>query len=379
MGILLIVSLLLGALVLLAAASQMKKVAGKAKDTGLLDAKGTHLPIQNVAWAVVLLMLASLVLVISRFDSPFGSSATGVDSLTANVKSGTTQQGKDDLWHGPDESTMPAGKAGELVKYGKELIAHTSKYLGPKGSVKSISNGMNCNNCHLDAGTRAWGNNYAAVYSTYPKFRERSGSTETIYKRVNDCFERSLNGQPLDTNSKEMKAIYAYIQWLGTGTARGGKPKGTGIVELAYMDRAADPEKGKAVYVAKCQSCHQADGQGTLNMDKTEYTYPPLWGKNSYNHGAGLYRLSRFAGYVKANMPLGATHQSPQLTDEEAWDVAAYVNSQPRPGKDLSADWPKIAAKPIDHPFGPFADGFDENQHKYGPFGPIKKKRNLQK
>jgi thiosulfate dehydrogenase len=82
---------------------------------------------------------------------------------------------------------------------------------------------------------------------------------------------------------------------------------------------------------------------------------------------------------VKANMPLGATHQSPQLTDEEAWDVAAYVNSQPRPGKDLGADWPKIAAKPIDHPFGPFADGFSENQHKYGPFGPIKAKRNSKK
>jgi thiosulfate dehydrogenase len=235
---------------------------------------------------------------------------------------------------------------------------------------------MNCNNCHLDAGTRAWGNNYAAVFSTYPKYRERSGSTETIYKRVNDCFERSLNGQPLDSNSKEMKAIYAYIKWLGTDIARGDKPKGSGIVELAYLDRAADPAKGKMVYDAKCRSCHQADGQGTLNTEGTEYAYPPLWGKNSYNHGAGLYRLSRFAGYVKANMPLGATHNSTQLSDEEAWDVAAYVNAQPRPGKDLSADWPKIAAKPIDHPFGPFADGFDEKQHKFGPFGPIKEKRN---
>jgi thiosulfate dehydrogenase len=77
-----------------------------------------------------------------------------------------------------------------------------------------------------------------------------------------------------------------------------------------------------------------------------------------------------------ANMPLGATHNRTQLSAEEAWDVAAYVNAQPRPGKDLSADWPKIAAKPIDHPFGPFADGFDAKQHKFGPFGPIKEKRN---
>jgi thiosulfate dehydrogenase len=103
--------------------------------------------------------------------------------------------------------------------------------------------------------------------------------------------------------------------------------------------------------------------------------YPPLWGSNSYNNGAGLYRLSRFAGYVKANMPLGATYATPQLTDEEAWDVAAYINSMYRPKKDLSNDWPDISKKPIDHPFGPFADGFSEEQHKIGPFIPIKEKR----
>jgi thiosulfate dehydrogenase len=74
---------------------------------------------------------------------------------------------------------------------------------------------------------------------------------------------------------------------------------------------------------------------------------------------------------VKYNMPLGASHDSPQLTDEEAWDVAAFINSQPRPKKDIHADWPDVSKKPIDHPFGPFADAFSETQHKYGPFGPI--------
>jgi len=86
----------------------------------------------------------------------------------------------------------------ELVVYGRELIAHTSNYLGPKGSVKQISNGMNCQNCHLNAGTQPWGNNYFAVQSTYPKFRARSGTKENQIKRVNDCFERSLNGKALD-------------------------------------------------------------------------------------------------------------------------------------------------------------------------------------
>jgi thiosulfate dehydrogenase len=209
------------------------------------------------------------------------------------------------------------------------------------------------------------------VWSTYPKFRARSGGTETVAKRVNDCFERSLNGTALDTNGLEMQAILAYIEWLGTGIAKEVKPKGSGIIELAFLDRPADPETGKAVFDAKCASCHGTNGQGILQDDGRTYQYPPLWGAHSYNHGAGLYRLGRFAGYVKANMPQGATWNAPLLTDEEAWDVAAYVNSMPRPEWDLSNDWPDISKKPVDHPFGPFADTLPEAQHKYGPFGPI--------
>lgn len=281
-----------------------------------------------------------------------------------------------ELWQAPNESLLINEANADEIKYGRELIQNTALYLGPNGTVKQISNGMNCQNCHLDAGTKAWGNNYAAVYSTYPKFRERSGALETIPKRVNDCFERSLNGQSLDTNSKEMLAIVAYIKWLGVGLNKGDKPAGSGIVEVPFLNRPASPEKGQLVYKAKCESCHQANGEGLLNADKNTYAFPPLWGEHSYNSGAGLYRLSRFAGYVKANMPLGASYNNPILSDEEAWDVAAFVNTQKRPSKDLSKDWPNIAGKPIDHPFGPFSDGFSEEQHKYGPFEPIKKKRN---
>ncbi|MFN4286585.1 MAG: c-type cytochrome [Lacibacter sp.] len=281
---------------------------------------------------------------------------------------------QEQVWTGPSANQIPyySRPDGPEIWYGRELIAHTAKYLGPKGSVMQISNGMNCQNCHLDAGTKPWGNNYGAVYSTYPKFRARSGTEETIYKRVNDCFERSLNGKALDTNGREMKAIYAFIKWLGEKVPKGTAPKGSGIEELKYLDRAADPVRGKAVYVQKCQTCHGANGEGMMGIDGNEYQYPPLWGPHSYNTGAGLYRLSRFAGYVKNNMPQGADYHNPQLSVEEAWDVAAFVNSQPRPVKDLSGDWPDISKKPVDHPFGPFADPFSEAQHKYGPFGPIK-------
>lgn len=278
-------------------------------------------------------------------------------------------------WEAPDTTLI----TDEAVRYGRQLIIHTSEYLGPNGKVKSISNGMNCQNCHLDAGTKIFGNNYSAVASTYPKFRARSGSIETIEKRVNDCIQRSLNGKPLDSLSREMRAIVAYFKWLGKDVPKGKKPDGSGLVELAYPERAADPEKGKASFAVKCISCHGLDGQGRKNAEGNGYTYPPLWGEHSYNTGAGLYRLSRFAGYVYANMPQGATHLRPLLTEEEAWDIAAYVNSQPRPEKDLLGDWPDISKKPVDHPFGPYADSFSELQHKYGPFGPIKKAQSAAK
>lgn len=277
-----------------------------------------------------------------------------------------------EYWTPPSESSLDGQPEKENVLYGKELIANTALYFGPKGKVNANStNGMNCQNCHLDAGTRVFGNNYSAVASTYPKYRARSGAKENIYKRVNDCFERSMNGKALDTNSKEMQAITAYIKWLGKDVEKGRKPEGSGLKDIALLDRACDPVKGKAIYIQKCQVCHSKEGEGQINPATGAFLYPPLWGPKSYNVGAGLYRISNFAKYVKYNMPLGSTHESTQLSDEEAWDIAAFVNSQEHPKKDMKKDWPKIVEKPFDHPFGPFADGFSEIQHKFGPYKPI--------
>lgn len=318
---------------------------------------------------VLLLALTTILLVVnpSLLQNPFEKKSGAVIVESKPI---------DEFWQAPDVSMIPAGEQGEAIRYGRELIVNTAEYLGPKGKILKMSNGMNCQNCHLNAGTKPFGNNYSAVASTYPKFRARSGSMETIEKRVNDCFERSLNGEALSTDSKEMKAIVAYIHWLGKDVPKGEVPKGAGLVELPFLNEAADPMKGKILYEEKCTSCHGKQGEGIKNSDGNTWTYPPLWGKESYNNGAGLYRLSRFAAYIKTNMPLGATVEAPQLSDEEAWHLAAYVNTMPRPSKDLSKDWPDIAKKPLDHPFGPFADGFDERQHKLGPFKPIQHKRN---
>lgn len=306
-----------------------------------------------------------------RENHPVDSNIIVLDSAvnsTIIIKGIDIEEGQ---WVAPDLTLEKDKALQEKLLYGQKLIQNTSIYLGPKGTVAQITNGMNCQNCHLNAGTQPWGNNYSAVNANYPKFRARSGTVETVFKRISDCFERSLNGKAPDSTSKEMVAMATYIKWLGKDVEKDKKPKGSGIYNLAFLDRAIDPEKGKLIYDLKCKSCHQSDGQGVMNDEKNAYTYPPLWGKNSYNSGAGLYRMSRFAGYVKANMPLGATYKNPQLTDEEAWDVAAFVNSQERPNKDLSKDWPDISKKTFDHPFGPFADSYKEKQHKYGPFKPI--------
>lgn len=330
--------------------------------------------IRSITRVLILLLVFVFALLLSVLYDKYGQN-TEAQNLLADFKKQKSEKKAEDYWISPDIATLDVNSDKDKILYGKDLIEHTAKYFGPQGIVsKNFTNGMNCQNCHLDAGTKVFGNNYSAVAATYPKYRARSGTVENIYKRINDCFERSLNGKPLDTLSNEMQAIKTYIYWLGKDVPKGEKPKGSGLKDLAFMDRAADPDKGKSIYMEKCQSCHQANGSGTLNADKTAYTYPPLWGPNSYNIGAGLYRISNFAKYIKYNMPLGADHKNPQLTDEEAWDLAAFVNSQPRPMKDLSKDWPKIEEKPIDHPFGPFADGFSEIQHKYGPFKPIKEK-----
>ena len=276
------------------------------------------------------------------------------------------------LWVGPGpEQIDTSTDSGKLIAYGRELIVNTARYLGPSGSVLQVSNGLNCQNCHLEAGTKPWGNNFGGVSSTYPRFRNRSGTVENIYRRINDCMERSMNGQVLDTLSREVQAMYAYFKWVGRDVKKGEKPPGTGLEQLPFLDRPADTLKGHMVYVEKCQLCHGPGGAGQLNPDGITYLYPPLWGPDSYTTAAGLYRIGRFAGYVYNNMPFGATWQARQLTVEQAWDVAAFVNSKPRPVRTFESDWPDISKKPYDHPFGPYTDGFSEAQHKYGPFGPI--------
>ena len=296
-----------------------------------------------------------------------------IPKLKENHPLAMTLKTDNPLWSAPDSNFIPDGDAGRLIRYGKLIIRHTSRFFGTAGSVGHLANNMNCGNCHLEAGTKPWAGNFGSVASLYPRFSDRKGSFETINQRIIDCFERSMNGEAPDSNSREMIAMNAYIEWIGKDVEKGKKPVGAGLEQLAYLNRPADTALGKTVYARKCSSCHGTRGEGLANEVAAGYKYPPLWGMASYNTAAGLYRLSKFAGFIKDNMPFGADYKNEQLSTEEAWDLAAFVNSQPRPVRKFKNDWPIITLKPVDLPEGPFSDSFPSSQHKFGPFAPIAK------
>jgi len=257
------------------------------------------------------------------------------------------------------------------IKYGYRLVRSTSEYFGPKGSIRRTTNGMDCQNCHRAGGTDPDAISLRSAYAHYPRRQRRSGMTERLEKRIADCFERSMNGIAPAEDSREMVAIVAYLRWLNDVTSSPDQREVQATNNLPFLDRPADLFRGKRVYSTNCATCHGSRGGGRLASGQMSYIYPPLWGKHSYNIGAGMYRLSNLARFIKNNMPLGASRTSPILSDADAWDVAAFIASQTRPAFDNAADWPNIAEKPIDHPFGPFADPFSESEHKYGPFKPI--------
>ena len=260
----------------------------------------------------------------------------------------------------------------EQVAYGRKLIMETADYLGPNTSNPYAGNNLDCNSCHLDGGSKPFAAPFVTVPSQFPQFRSRENKEGTIQERINGCMQRSMNGKPLPVDSEEMEAMVAYMEWLSLNKPRGEKVAGNKFLKVDYPDRAVDLKHGEKVYAQHCTTCHQANGQGQRNAGSNTYLYPPLWGPDSYNHGAGMHRVLTAAQFIKGNMPLGTTADEPLLSDEEAYDVAGYINSFDRPLKsNPEADFPDKKLKPMSTPYGPWADDFSALQHKYGPFQEI--------
>lgn len=261
------------------------------------------------------------------------------------------------------------------ANYGRELIQHTSRFLGPKGTVAQLTKTrMNCQNCHLAAGEKPYGISFRNTFTKYPEYRAREGVVISLEDRINNCFERPMNGAPLPPKSREMRALLSYFRLLSKGRVVGDELQGDSINELVkFPNRAADPKKGRALYLAKCSNCHGESGEGRLSQDNVEFLYPPLWGEESFNEASNMHRNIKMAAFILGNMPLGATGDKPVLTVEEAFDLAAFINDSSihsRP-KSKWVDYKKVNEKPIDFPEGPYLDSFSQQQHQLGPYLPI--------
>jgi len=283
-------------------------------------------------------------------------------------------------WSVPDITVLADDAHGQMVRRGHDLIAQTLALLGPEvadPARRFAGNNLNCQSCHLDAGTRQFALPLVGVVEDFPKYRARSGKVNTIEDRINGCLMRSMNGRALPSGDADMAAMVSYLTFLSSGRKAGEEVEGRGLPRIPELSRAANPVRGKVVYLDNCVACHGNDGRGkragTIG-DAKGYAYPPLWGPDSYNNGAGMARLITAANFVHANMPLGANWQATALSDADAWDVAAYINSQPRPQMaGLDKDYPKRTEKPVDAGYGPWVDNFPAEQHRLGPFALMRK------
>jgi thiosulfate dehydrogenase len=261
-------------------------------------------------------------------------------------------------------------------EYGRRLLRETAALLGPDvgdANMRYTGARFACASCHLESGTKPGTLSLLETASRYPRFSGRDGGVGDLRDRINGCMERSMNGRPLPRDSVEMIAMETYIlgladQFAATAESRRAANEGPPFRE---PNRAANVDSGRIVYEQRCQVCHGVDGLGLrATLDPQDgFLFPPLWGADSFNDGAGMHRVLTAARFIKARMPLGLA----DLTDDQAYDVAAYINAQPRPAmQGLERDYPDRTTKPVDSPYPPYADSFSREQHRWGPFEPIR-------
>lgn len=245
----------------------------------------------------------------------------------------------------PRLADMLKEKNAEQLVLGARLNIDSARMLPDHVGAK-----MNCASCHLNAGTVADGSPYIGVSAFFPSYGARAGRDIDLKERINGCFRRSMNGKPLGKDSEEMLAMVAFFDWMAGETKPEDKVEGRGVGKI---DRSIvpNPENGQKIYAAQCAICHGDNGQGIKNA-KGEMVYPPLWGDESFNIGAGMARTYTAAAFVKRNMPIAFHSGFPLgqggLSDQEAVDVAEYFSHMPRPDFAPKVnDWPK-GGKPSD-------------------------------
>lgn len=221
----------------------------------------------------------------------------------------------------PDARFIPDNEFGVIVKKGQDIFMRTGKY-----AKDYVGNSMNCVSCHMDAGRRAGSSPLWAAYVLYPAYRSKNKRVNTLAERLQGCFQYSMNGIAPPADSETIVALQSYMYWLAQGAPTGVRLEGQGYPRLDDPAQKPDYVRGQRVYEQNCALCHGAEGEGQKTEGKM--VFPALWGDDSFNWGAGMHSVSTAAAFIKANMPLG---KGGSLTDQEAWDVAQYMNSHERP------------------------------------------------
>ena len=258
------------------------------------------------------------------FSFPASASDVQEDSASADHTRALTDELKGAAaYHvAPTEDTIPNDKYGDDVRLGKKIFTETYKY-----GRRYAGNELTCANCHLDAGRRPNAGPMWAAYGMYPTYVERSDRNTSLEERIQQCFRFSLNGIAPALDAPELSALVTYIHFLSRGVPIGVAMPGRGYPQVVRTGNDPSPKRGGDIYTTKCAGCHGVDGAGEKKHGGG-YTWPPLWGRDAYNKGAAMANNDLLAGFIKANMPLQAPWS---LTDQEALDVAAYINLQIRP------------------------------------------------
>lgn len=221
----------------------------------------------------------------------------------------------------PSESSFPEGEYGKVVRLGEQIFLNTGKHAAPY-----VGNDLSCSNCHLDAGRKADSAPMWASFIHYPAYRGKTGKVDTLASRIQGCFVYSMNGKAPPQDDEVMTALQTYFFWLAKGAPVGTPVKGSGYPELERPAMAPDRSRGAVVYAENCAFCHGANGLGQKSANAQ--VFPPLWGPRSFNWGAGMHRIATAAAFIHANMPLG---KGGTLSEQQAWDVALFMNSHERP------------------------------------------------
>lgn len=259
----------------------------------------------------------------------------------------------------------PEGVLGEYVKLGEEVINQTNTHPLSKDLV---GNSLTCKNCHINSGKTKNLGTFIGTSTTFPAFSKRQGTIQTLEDRINNCFMRSLNGTRPINGTKLSLVMASYIAWLSEGLPQKMNSKNTvtpfykdlwPIKEAAEIIKKATHKNylnGKVLYEQKCAACHQKNGQGIGSV------FPPLWGEQSYNSGAGMSKLDKMTTWVMYNMPQG---QEGTLSLQEAVDITIYVDAQTRPAFDLKKHIPKN----IGHYNSLIFDEFSDTKSNFKAFG----------